>query len=113
MNYVGIFQGGGVKAIAHLGAIKALEERGFRCVKAAGSSAGAIVASLLIVGYNADELKEIIMNLDITKMKERDNIIKVVKGLGLYSSSPLEEYLNSLYKNKDKQIYRDLFDGID
>ena len=61
MNYVGIFQGGGVKAIAHLGAIKALEERGFRCVKAAGSSAGAIVASLLIVGYNADELKEIIM----------------------------------------------------
>ena len=62
MNYIGIFQGGGVKAIAHLGAIKALEERGFRCVKAAGSSAGAIVASLLIVGYNADELKEIIMN---------------------------------------------------
>ena len=113
MNYVVIFQGGGVKAIAHLGAIKALEERGFRCVKAAGSSAGAIVASLLIVGYNADELKEIIMNLDITKMKERENIIKVVQGLGLYSSSPLEEYLNSLYKNKDKQIYRDLFDGID
>ena len=80
MNYIGIFQGGGVKAIGHLGAIKALEERGFRCVKAAGSSAGAIVASLLIVGYNADELKDIIMNLDITKMKEREKLISMVIG---------------------------------
>lgn len=108
MNYIGIFQGGGVKAIGHLGAIKALEERGFKCIKAAGTSAGAIVASLLVVGYHSDELNNIIMNLDISKMKKKDKVFKMIKGLGVYSSEPLEEYLSKLYQDKNYYTYKDL-----
>ena len=48
MYYTGIFQGGGLKSIAYIGAILALEEEGFICNKAAGVSAGAIFASLLL-----------------------------------------------------------------
>ena len=59
MYYTGIFQGGGLKSIAYIGAILALEEEGFICNKAAGVSAGAIFASLLLAGYTGKELLEI------------------------------------------------------
>ena len=54
----GVFEGGGVKGIAFAGAIKAAEEAGLREWKnVAGTSAGAITAALLAVGYTADEIK--------------------------------------------------------
>ena len=59
INYIGIFQAGGIKGIAHIGAVTALEERGFKCVKAAGTSVGAVIACLLIAGYSGKELKDI------------------------------------------------------
>jgi len=52
----GIFEGGGAKGLAHVGALKATEEANIEYVGVAGASAGAIVASLVSVGYKADEL---------------------------------------------------------
>jgi len=52
----GIFEGGGAKGLAHVGALKAAEERGVRFVGVAGTSAGSIVAALVAAGYTADEL---------------------------------------------------------
>jgi NTE family protein len=52
----GIFEGGGAKAYAHVGALKAAEKRGVLFRKVAGTSAGAIVAALVAAGYTADEL---------------------------------------------------------
>ena len=52
----GIFQGGGAKGYAHVGALKAAEERDIKFVRIAGTSAGAIVAALAAAGYSADEL---------------------------------------------------------
>lgn len=108
MKYIGIFQGGGVKGIAHLGAVKALEERGFFCSKAAGTSVGAIIASLLCVGYHSDELVDCMMNLDISQLKQKGKMTKIFKDLGYYSSSPLEKYLEKLYHEKQKRVYRDV-----
>jgi NTE family protein len=51
-----IFEGGGAKGYAHVGALKAAEERGIAFRKVAGTSAGAIVAALVAAGYTADEL---------------------------------------------------------
>lgn len=56
MEAYGIFQGGGAKGYAHVGALKAAEQRGIRFVRIGGSSAGAIVAALVAAGYSADEL---------------------------------------------------------
>jgi NTE family protein len=50
----GIFEGGGAKGIAHIGALKAADEIDF--VGFAGTSAGAIVAALAAAGFTADEL---------------------------------------------------------
>jgi NTE family protein len=56
MDAFGIFEGGGAKGIAHIGALKATEERQVRFLGVAGTSAGAIVAALVAAGYKADEL---------------------------------------------------------
>lgn len=56
MEAFGIFEGGGAKGLAHIGALKAAEEHGVEFIGLAGTSAGAIVAALIACGYKADEL---------------------------------------------------------
>lgn len=56
MDAFGIFEGGGVKGLAHVGALLAAEERKVNFVGVAGTSAGAIVAALIGVGYTANEM---------------------------------------------------------
>src|ERR671915_967882 len=61
----GVFEGGGVKGIAFVGALEAARERGIeRWVNVAGTSAGAIIASLLAVGYEPRQLREILEQTD-------------------------------------------------
>ena len=59
MKAFGVFEGGGVRGYAHIGALKACEERGIEFVGVAGTSIGAIVATLVAAGYTASELYEI------------------------------------------------------
>lgn len=56
MKAFGIFEGGGAKGLAHIGALKVAEEKGIEFRGVAGSSAGSIVAALVAAGYKADEL---------------------------------------------------------
>lgn len=57
----GVFEGGGVKGIALVGALEEIEQAGYHFVNVAGTSAGAIVATLVAAGYSAAELKPIIL----------------------------------------------------
>lgn len=50
------FSGGGVKAAAHIGVLKALEENNIKIDAVAGTSAGSIVASLYAMGYSTEEM---------------------------------------------------------
>jgi NTE family protein len=52
----GIFEGGGAKGLAHAGAIAVAQELGVQFVGVAGTSAGAIVAALVAVGYSPKDL---------------------------------------------------------
>jgi NTE family protein len=56
MEAYAVFQGGGAKGYAHVGALAAAEERNIIFRKVAGTSAGAIVAALAAAGYKADEI---------------------------------------------------------
>jgi NTE family protein len=59
-----VFEGGGVKGIALAGAVAAAEAKGIRAWKnVAGTSAGAIVACLIAVGYDGQRLKQILDNV--------------------------------------------------
>ncbi|MBA2298004.1 MAG: patatin-like phospholipase family protein, partial [Actinobacteria bacterium] len=66
-----VFEGGGVKGIGLAGAVETLEARGYKPQNVAGTSAGAISASLLAAGYSAQELKEIIIGLDYRQFQDK------------------------------------------
>ena len=55
-----VFEGGGAKGVAFVGAIRALEEINFRAGRLLGTSAGAITATLLAVGYSADTILQLL-----------------------------------------------------
>jgi NTE family protein len=56
-----VFEGGGVKGVALAGAVAAAEEAGVSVWKnVAGTSAGAIVACLIVMGYDGRRLKQIL-----------------------------------------------------
>lgn len=56
-NCLGVFQGGGCKALAFIGAYAEAEARGVFFSRVAGTSAGAIVAALIAAGASAAELQ--------------------------------------------------------
>ena len=54
-----VLSGGGAKGLAHIGALKVLEDAGIRIDYIGGSSMGAIVGGLYAAGYSAAELDSI------------------------------------------------------
>ena len=62
-----VFAGGGVRALAHVGAVTRLaQEKHLDTVTHyAGSSAGAIVAALMAAQYTIEELFEYMMKLNL------------------------------------------------
>jgi NTE family protein len=69
-----VFEGGGVKGIAYVGALEVLEEKGIlsEITRVAGTSAGAINAVLLGLGYTGTELRDVLWSLDFRKFLDDD-----------------------------------------
>ncbi len=55
MDFDLVFEGGGAKGLAFVGALKALERHGHRPRRVIGTSAGSITALLVAAGYSAEE----------------------------------------------------------
>jgi NTE family protein len=56
MKAYGVFEGGGARGYAHIGALRAAEDRGIEFVAVAGTSIGAAIAALVAAGYTGREL---------------------------------------------------------
>lgn len=69
-EYTCIFGGGAVRGLAYIGAIKALKELNLDIRTLVGSSVGSIVASFLAVGYNAEEIKELLFDVSFDLFKD-------------------------------------------
>lgn len=105
------FSGGGIKGVAHIGALKALEEENIKFDYIAGTSSGSIVACLYSVGYNSDEIYEIFKKY-INKINyfEIKNIINLILGIlikrkiiitGLNSGKKIEKLINKECAKKE------------
>ena len=68
----GVFEGGGVKGLAFAGAIAAAaDETGVRSwVNVAGTSAGSIVAALLVAGFDAQGLREVLEHTEYRRFAD-------------------------------------------
>lgn len=74
--------GGGIKGIAHIGAIKALEEEGIKIDYISGTSSGSIVAALYAAGYRTDEMYKIFKEYAKSiKYFDTKNVFKFCKDL--------------------------------
>ncbi|MBS1543678.1 MAG: patatin-like phospholipase family protein, partial [Bacteroidetes bacterium] len=62
-----VLSGGGVRGVAHIGVLKALEEYGLRFKRVSGTSAGSIVGALYARGYSPSEILDIILQVSMLK----------------------------------------------
>lgn len=72
-----VFEGGGVKGIALAGAAAAAMEAGFRFPRTVGTSAGALVASLVAAGYGASDLERIVCDIQWSHIADRRAVARI------------------------------------
>lgn len=98
-----VLSGGGVKAIAHLGALHYFHEKGLYdpefCKEYAGTSAGSIIILLLICGYTPMEILQEIYGID-NFFAGPINIWSLYKNYGIMSLEIPMEIVRNLVKQK-------------
>lgn len=57
-----VLSGGGAKGVAHVGALKVIEEAGIKIDYIAGSSMGSVVGAFYAMGYTVQQLEEITLS---------------------------------------------------
>lgn len=96
-----VLSGGGIKGIAHIGALQALYD--YKCLDnidtIAGSSIGALIGTLLIIGYTPKDLYDFVMIFDMSKMGSlrTDNFLNKY---GLDDGSKILTVIKTMFKNK-------------
>jgi len=112
-----VFEGGGVKGTAFVGAIQAFEDAGYEWNLLGGTSAGAITAVLLAAGYRAADLRKILMELDYRRFKDKGFVDSIpIFGMGaslifekgIYEGEYFERWLRDLLKHKGVSTFGDL-----
>ena len=112
-----VFEGGGVKGIGLVGALSTLEEHGYRPHRVAGTSGGAIVASLLAAGYDAAQLRELVLSLDYRQFEDRawedkvpliERSLSLLLDLGLYEGERLRAWIHELLAAHGVRTFGDL-----
>ena len=78
-----VLGGGGARGFAHLGLLRALEERGMRIDVAGGSSMGALISALVACGYSSNEMLPLLRETFVTHNYLNDYMfprIALIKG---------------------------------
>jgi NTE family protein len=97
-----VFKGGGVQGIAYAGAIEALEKE---CIlsgvkRTAGTSAGAVAAVLISLGYSSNEIVNVLGNTNFKKFQDDLNPLKLTKKYGLYRGEKLLKWVQEIIHQK-------------
>ncbi|WP_102263557.1 patatin-like phospholipase family protein [Mesobacillus jeotgali] len=113
----GVFSGGGIKGLALVGACAAIEERGFRFKRVAGTSAGSLIAGLIAAGYTSTEMANLLDELDLKKfLDSRKTVFPsaltkwlfVYWRLGLYKGDELECWIAEVLAARGLRTFGDL-----
>lgn len=112
-----VFEGGGVKGIALVGALSVLEDKGYVPQNSAGASAGAIVATLLASGYRSEELHGILKEMNFQSFMDRSwedriplvgSALSVLLDQGIYEGTEFLEWMREKLVAKNVEKFADL-----
>jgi NTE family protein len=115
-----VLEGGGVKGTGLVGAITALASATdpYTFHRVAGTSAGAIVASMLAAGYGPAQLNTIMTDLDFTQFEDESSLLrhagKVGEGVGLvlhegmFLGQFLHDWITKVLAAKNVNTWADL-----
>lgn len=102
-----IFEGGGIKAIAYIGALEVLEKKGIlkNIKRVGGTSAGAVTALLLALGFNIEEIKNILWQADFKSFMDSTwgvirNTDRLLREFGWYKGDYFRSWIGKIIKNK-------------
>lgn len=102
-----VFEGGGVKGIAYLGALEVLEERGILpgITRVAGTSVGAVNALLLSLGYSLAQTRRVLWSLDFANFLDDDwgvvrDSRRFMRHFGWYRGEYFERWAGELIRRK-------------
>jgi NTE family protein len=102
-----VFEGAGVRGIAYSGAITALESLGVlkNIKRFAGTSAGAIYAIFLVLGYDAKEIRQIVASIDYRDFMDASrnflsNSTRLLTDYGWYKGDDFIAQMQQFVANK-------------
>ncbi|MEO1146477.1 MAG: patatin-like phospholipase family protein [Cyanobacteria bacterium J06638_22] len=125
-----VFEGGGVKGTAFLGALRCFSEVGVQWKRVAGTSAGAITAALVVADFPIEDLERIIGQLDyenqilqektspfIFNRSPEDDLdspqwmipnLLLVGQLGQYSTDPFKQWIAQVLSDRQINTFQDI-----
>jgi NTE family protein len=112
-----VVEGGGVKGIGLVGALCVLAENGYQFQRVAGTSAGAVVGSLIAAGMPPQRVHEVMEAVDFRRFKDRDLLDKVplagpalslVLERGIYEGEYLKEWLGNELAELGVETFADM-----
>jgi NTE family protein len=91
-----VLGGGGMKGLAHVGALRALEERGWLPEVIVGTSIGALLGAAWANGMTTAEITDVALSLeraDVFQVAHRAMALKRLRSPGLYHAAPLDSMI--------------------
>ncbi|MCB0384843.1 MAG: patatin-like phospholipase family protein [Bdellovibrionales bacterium] len=102
-----IFEGGGVKGVAYVGAMQVLAEEGIldQIERVGGTSAGAINATLCALGYTIGEQDQVLRSMDFSKFMDDDwgvvrDTERLIQNYGWYKGDYFYQWMAERVKEK-------------
>jgi len=117
-----VFEGGGVKAIALVGAAAAIRDAHYIFENLAGTSGGAIVAGLLAAGLSGEQIRDKLKELDYLKFEDARGLARdgwtgkalhAARKFGIYAGEFFEEWFGGLLAETGRTRFGDIPTGSD
>jgi NTE family protein len=112
-----VLEGGGVKGIGLVGAAEVFSKAGYSFQRVAGTSAGAIVGSLLAAGMSLDRLLGLMRTLNYSEFRDENTldhlglagkVTSIVFEKGIYKGDYLHRWLSSQLAELGVHTFADL-----
>lgn len=78
-----VLGGGGIRGLAHIGALESLEDHGYEVERVAGASAGAVLGAFIVAGLRAPQVAERFAELDFRSFALADVLARLSSKRGI------------------------------